>query len=252
MCSKNHNVIIEYFNKCILFIGNCSERIISLWSLKDNRFFESSISIINSCYFSKFFNIFLYFLNVAFKYSIFNFSLTNHFFRLIKRKLKTKKKRERKRKKITISYKIRNKSISSKMFIVSNFSSTVNPFSMIMERWTSSFELTRNNYEIIRGYHGVNEFITRNHGVLCDLCRIRFTKLLEKEEREGRKRKRETPWAFGWSFVRDPCNFLPVVPLTSGCWKSIGHFQEKNLTPYLSTHHWLNFLFYLLILLSLQ
>lgn len=126
----------------------------------------------------------------AFKYSIFSFSLTNHFFRLIKRKLKcSKKKRKKRKRKKTISYKIRNKSITSKMFIVSNFSSTVNPFSMIMERWTSSFELTRNNYEIIRGYHGVNEFITRNHGVLCDLCRIRFTELLEKEEREKRKRE---------------------------------------------------------------
>lgn len=135
--------------------------IISLWSLK----FKSLKSIINS-YFSKLFVlknyatflfltpsfliISLYFLNVAFKYSI--FSPTNHFFRLIiKRKLKCskQKRRERKRKKIRISYKIRNKSISSKMLIVSNFSSTVNPFSMIMERWTSNFELTRNNYEII-------------------------------------------------------------------------------------------------------
>lgn len=145
----------------------------------------------NSCYFSKFFisNTFLfltfpiislYFIKkIAFKYSILNFSLTNHF--LLNKKIKTFQ-RKREGKKVRISYKIRGKSISSKMFIVSNFSSTVNPFSMIMERWTSSFELTRNNYEIIRGYHGVNEFITRSFAICTGFdSRDAWKKKKEKE-----------------------------------------------------------------------
>lgn len=107
----------------------------------------------------------------------------------------------------------------------------------MLERWAGAFRRARYNYEIIGVERGVNEFATiRYRGTFCDLCVVRFAERSEKMQ--GAETVACCASAFGWSFVRDPWNFLPVlwnVQLTDSSWDSV---PVSSLWPF-DPLHWI-------------